>query len=257
MTGVATMLPLLLLAASACSSSGPGVDNSYPPARQSAYQRQYMANVSSLAAAASAAATPRVLSALGSLAFKQQLAACCPQLVGLPAGKLLALIEAEVAVAEITHNFGNPAPDSNTGPNTSGMAALSAVPNTWMSALRGDMNPPNPQDSNGLWQCEGGLEIGIFGMKGFSLPSPAWMQPKSGGTQFTTPDSGVGWPANLSEAADRPVYGIWNLWKQAMPGRMYGSTALVFRNSVVQASTFIAPMDSGGNTHNTHTHNLQ
>jgi hypothetical protein len=247
---MAMLALLLLLPLAAGASSSAWADKSsyspeYPPAQQSAYQQQYMANLSSLAAAASTAATPRVLSALGSPAFKQQLAACCPQLVGLPAAELLALIEAEVAAAEITHNFADPAPDSSTGPNISGMAALSAVPNTWMSALRGDMNPPNPQDSNGLWQCEGGLEIGLFGMKGFSLPSPDWMQPKAGGTQFTTPDSGVGWPANLTEAADRPVYGIWNLWKQSMPGRMYGSTALVLRNSVVRAAAFTAPMDSG------------
>eukprot|EP01052_Picozoa_sp_SAG31_P018249 SAG31_NODE_1286_length_9000_cov_2.244692_4_plen_529_part_00 len=124
------------------------------------------------------------------------------------------------------------------------MAALDAVPNTWMSAVRGDMNPPNPADSNGLWQCEGGLELGLFAMKGFSLPTPAWMK-RDGTSQFTTPDPGIGWPANIAEAQNRPIYGIWNLWKQAMPGRMYGSTALVFRNSVVMNGTFTVPMDSG------------
>lgn len=215
--------------------SSQGELHSFPPASQSEYQQQYMTSLTSLAAAAANAATPRVLSAINSSTFRAQLAACCPRLVGLPAAKLLSLIEAEVAVAEITHNFGNPAPDSSTGPTTSGMAALTAVPNTWMSALRGDMNPPDPRKSNGLWQCEGGLEIGLFGMKGFSKPSPDWMKGHSG----------VGWPASVTEAADRPVYGIWNLWKQSMPGRMYGSTALVLRNSVVQAATFTVPMDSG------------
>ena len=77
-----------------------------------------------------------------------------------------------------------------------------------------------------------------FGMKGFTS-SQAWMD---SGTFY----SGVGWPANISEAGERPVYGIWNLWKQSMPGQMYGSTAVVLRNSVVKDGVFTWPTDSGG-----------
>ena len=229
----AALLVLLCVGVAVAATTG-SIRTSFPPAPQSDYQRSYMRHVSELSANASRAATPRLLAALATPAFERQLATCCPALVGLPATRLLGLIEAEVAVAEITHNFA--APDSSTGPNISGMVALRAVPNTWMSALRGDMNPPNASASAGLWACEGGVELGLFGMKPFSLPSPAWMTPLY---------NGIGWPASVQEAADRPVYGIWNLWKQAMPGRMYGRAAVVFRNSVVQAGTFTAPMDSG------------
>jgi hypothetical protein len=231
----ATAVRLLLLVYAGAAAAA-AMQAIYPAAEMSAYQREYMARLDRKATAASAAATARVLSAIGSPAFKEQLATCCPELVGLAAPKLLALIEAEVAVAEITHNFASPAADDGTGPNISGMAALSAVPNTWTSALMGDM-ATGPL-SAGPWEFAGGLELGLFGMKPFSLPTPAWLDRQD-------PGSGVGWPASLAEARDRPVYGIWNLWKQAMPGRMYGAVATVLRNSVVQAGTFTAPMDSG------------
>eukprot|EP01052_Picozoa_sp_SAG31_P018250 SAG31_NODE_1286_length_9000_cov_2.244692_5_plen_134_part_00 len=103
--GGAVLLPAMVVAAAVLLGFGATAASFHPPAPMTAYQRQYMRRLRPMASTASAAATPQLLRAIDSAAFRQHLDACCPQLVGLPADVLLRLIEAEVAVAEITHNF--------------------------------------------------------------------------------------------------------------------------------------------------------
>ena len=77
----------------------------------------------------------------------------------------------------------------------------------------------------------------------FSLPTPGWDLPGSGSTFG---GQQIGWPKSVAEAGERPLYGMWNLWKQSMPGRMYGDVAIVLRNSVVKHAVLTVPLDSGG-----------
>lgn len=94
------------------SSNGSGAATSqleqvdgWTPVRQTPQQEELMAKLEPKAAAASETATPAVLELLGSSDFKAGLESCCPSIAQHSPAELLALLEAEVAVAELTHNF--------------------------------------------------------------------------------------------------------------------------------------------------------
>jgi hypothetical protein len=238
---------VVLLVATGAGTGAMPSSSSFPSAAQSAYQRSFCQSLGSKAAVSSADATHQLLAAMSSddgsantSVFRRRLAQCCPSLANASAAQLLRLLDAEAKVAEITHNFGRgPASD---GANNSLLSSLGWFPNIWASELAGWLSG-NASDSAGVFNCMGAVETGLFGMRGFSAATPAWDRP---GTGAMFGGQQIGWPGSLSEAADRPFYGMWNLWKQALPGRMYGDVAVVLRNSVVRDAVVTVPVDSGG-----------
>ena len=123
MGALALVSGLLAAAVASTASTAPAAaPAAAPPPRQTAVQRALIDDLEPRAAAASAAATPAVLALLGSDAFKTGLAACCPTIKSKTPAELLALLEAEVAAAELTHNF---SPINDSWENDVSIATLS------------------------------------------------------------------------------------------------------------------------------------
>jgi hypothetical protein len=76
-----------------------------PPA-QTTFQKQLIAKIDVAAATASAAATPAVVAYLSTPDFVAGINRCCKKKLGGKSGEeLLAILTAEIRVAELTHNF--------------------------------------------------------------------------------------------------------------------------------------------------------
>ena len=94
------MITFILLVSSTSASAPPG----WPP-RATPFQVALHAKVAAAAAPASAAALSALEHRLEEPAFKDSIKACCPQLVSKTGAELAAMLQAELEVAELTHNF--------------------------------------------------------------------------------------------------------------------------------------------------------
>jgi hypothetical protein len=174
-------------------------------------QRRILRELEPRAAAASAAATPAVLALLGGAVFQAGLSACCPTLAGERPAALLALLEAEVAAAELTHNF-NPVNDPAAWENDVSVAALgnaSHFYNLWELAYLGlARKQVSVDDKDG--------EVNLLGFPRFT---------GKGGAR----------PGSLGEAAQRPVYTTVAMLGSALGNPTFGGVAAVFSNRYARA----------------------
>ena len=227
-------LALILAATGAAAAS--------TPPRQTAVQRALLAELEPRAAAASAAATPRVLALLGSDAFKAGLAACCPTIASKTPAELLALLEAEVAVAELTHNF---APINDSWENDVSIATLGNATyfyNLWELSFLG-LGRKNVVSTHGILNFVCGLWV-------FFLTVCLWVQAVDGKNGEVNllgfpPFTNGTQPATLDEAAQRPVYTTVAMLNSGLGNPTFGGVSAVFSNRNVANMSVIAPADTG------------
>ena len=199
------------------------------------------------------AATPELLRALDSPAFRANLSALLPpgssSVAALPAVELIARAEAEWNVAEVVHNF-DPRPEPTSmsclncvDPDLAIARNTSYWVNDWeMLLLANTSDPPSthPTPRPGWPTFAAGIVSGWLG--GASI-AESWV----GHTAFTGRafETGFdGWPASLAEAAQRPIYTVVNQRRSAAGATYFGSVGIVFNRTWARESTLIAALDT-------------
>ena len=230
-------------ALSVLASAGPPdpSPSSFPaPPRMSAVQQEYMAGVRARAADAAAAATPPLLEFLATPLFRAALAQQSPALGALAPAALLHRFRDALPLSEIAHGF----PANFDAASVNGLdfgldvaEGATFFPNQWQLPL---MYPARELEAFyeliSFLAPAAATEVGLLGMRPFSraIPFPS-----------AHPMWPGGFPANLSEASDRIVYGIFNQHKVDFPNFLWGDVALIFNNSRVGDMALLTPMDSG------------
>eukprot|EP01062_Namystynia_karyoxenos_P062807 TRINITY_DN55670_c0_g1_i1.p1 TRINITY_DN55670_c0_g1~~TRINITY_DN55670_c0_g1_i1.p1 ORF type:complete len:502 (+),score=86.39 TRINITY_DN55670_c0_g1_i1:95-1600(+) len=208
------------------------------PPRQTGVQQDVLRRARAAARDAQAQGTAAAAALLDSALFRKELARLAPELAGLTSERLLALADAAQEVAEIIHGF--PAryvPGQNNALDFDIAMARNATwfYNQWQMPL---MFPGREQRAlRELLEYlgpAGAAEVQIWGFPPFSGTNPyaAGLWPG-------------GWPASMSEANDRAVYGVWNQHRLAFPPFLWGDVAVVFNTTALHDALLITPVDTG------------
>lgn len=207
-----------------------------------------------IAAARHVAATPQLLRELDSPAFRSNFSALLPlgsYDVALPARQLLARAEAQWNVAEIVHNF-DPRPEPTSmscvncvDPDLAIARNTTFWVNDWeMLLLANTSDPPSHRElpTRDGWPTFA-ADI-VSGWLGGASIAEAW----GGYPAFTGPsfEAGFdGWPATLSEAAERPIYTVVNQRRSAAGATYFGPVGIVFNRTWARQRTLVAALDTG------------
>eukprot|EP01050_Picozoa_sp_SAG11_P007902 SAG11_NODE_674_length_7801_cov_3.578032_1_plen_619_part_00 len=232
------MAAVLWLAASqAVLLSGAGA--AFSPPRQSELQQRVFASHARNATAASPLATAKVLAAFGSPEFQAALRRCCPRVAGLSPQQLLSEFRAQMEVTEVIHNF-HPVVNETSGrdvrPNSADVTLAmllnaSFLYNMWELA---PLNLTNDKYIEGWIGMSAKMENGLLRFPPFSAVDAPSGRPFPFG----------GWPKDVEEASQRPVYAATNQWFSDAGWPWYGSVGVVFAESL-KNMTLVAPFDTG------------
>jgi hypothetical protein len=218
------------------------------PARQTNTQRALVGRLTAAARVASSAASPVLMAALDDPEFRRILhQRGLPQLAAASSAMLLAQLRAEAAAAEITHNLalGNGtvrhgkcvacdgwAPGADAGMTRTPLFAIDTLPSLWTLGLLGYADPG---EVSGWMHGADAVECGVLGCPAFqgSLSQPQ----RVGRPPY--------WPANKSEALNRPIYAVLDLNKIDVGVPDFGPVAIVMNRSTIAPLTALMPVDMG------------
>lgn len=205
-----------------------------------------MAELDTAAMAASARATNPLLGRLDSASLRtalRQLGA--HDLASLQAQELLRRWREELGVAEIAHGF-------DTAPNfddvdLAQLEALDFFPNQWQLEVLYPRNLSDPH-RRGRYGVDGYIgtvaaaaaaeqSVFLYGLANFT-----GVVPSLPGTQ--TPFIPGNWPATITEASERMVYGVLNSHRIDFPTWKWGNAAVVFNSSAVADMFTLSPVCS-------------
>ena len=161
-----------------------------------------------------------------------------PALATLPALELWRKYAAEVELAEIAHGF--PAVNDPTQNNALDLDIDIALDATWfynqwqMPLLFQQRELTSYYELISYLAPAAALETAIWKFPNFTTPVPFQKDLWPGG-----------YPADMKEASDRVVYGIFNQHKLDFPNFLWGNVAAIFNNSYVRRMTLLTSIDSG------------
>ena len=241
------------LLASVQTSSGSPTKIDPAAAVLTPFQRRFLAANRATATTADARARPTLLAALDNRATRAHLRSVRgieAALPNLPAPQLLDRLERELAASEVLHTFpasvGTALARGECGSIGCADTDLAverrqnttSIHNEWELPLLGDRCTPPPWHTGSeqnqvtaaepcgtedwLWGCDLAERNAFCAQRNYSLCFPPFSSKRAGVNHQTGP---LAWPANLSEAAERPVYHSSNFHRQPV---RYNASSLSF-----------------------------
>ena len=233
----------LLAVVQTSSGSPPKIDAALAAAMLTPFQRRFLAANRATATAADARARPALLAALDNRATRAHLRSVRgieAALPNLPAPQLVDRLERELAASEVLHTFPASVATAlargecgaigcaDTDLAVERRANTTWIHNEWELPLLGDRCTPPPWHNGSaqsqkaaaaepcgtedwLWGCDLAERNAFCAQRNYSLCFPPFSSRRAGVNHQTGP---LAWPANLSEAAERPVYHSSNFHRQ-------------------------------------------
>lgn len=190
---------------------------------QTDFQVKHFENTARIAEVASQAAEQDLLEQLGGQEFRYYLRKCCPGLVDLSAGELLARLRAERRVAEIASGFPAAEDDDDGGWDfTLDIANRTTwYQNQWEVRVAGGGDFHN---GSGWYGTQDALETYLYGLRKFKHP---------------------GAPDSMAEASERGSYFVSNTIRSDAGSPLYGDVSFILNTTYALNASLYSAIDTG------------
>lgn len=194
------------------------------PMPQTEFQVEHFEKIARIAEVASQAAEQDLLEQLQRDEFRYYLGQCCPGLVNLSAGELLAKLRAERQVAEIASGFPAAEKDYHDGAGDYTLDIADRTTwyqNQWEVGVEGGADFHNGSGWDGIQDA---LETDLYGLRRFKH---------------------AGAPASMAEAQERGSYFVLNTIHSAAGSALYGDVSFILNTSYAANASLYSAIDTG------------